>query len=813
MLGRPHNYLIGNATRISIGLLFIVLTALGVSYTVGLLPSHDNERAQRQLDVARSLAVQFSVAIESGDVKHLQELAGSTLGSIPDIVSIGLRKADGKLIFASADHATLWKDVETAARQGTARPIKVILLNNDKTWGQLELNFRTEPTSFRTGTIGLVIFVGLACLLGFLLFMKRTLRVLDPSQVIPERVRLMLDTLAEGAAIVDSEGRIVLANQSLAETLSTTADQLLGARLGSFPWIAAANASDGAEADAKTGGLPWAEITGDVNCRGRMVQLQTPAGPRSLVVNASSIQGGRGQVRGFLFTFDDVSTVERKNQQLAQMVDQLGQAQEHVQQQNEELRRLATRDPLTDCLNRRTFHEQIDTLFALAKRQQQPLAVIMVDIDHFKAVNDNYGHARGDDVLRGIAKTLRGQARASDVVCRYGGEEFCILLPATDLAGAAGVAEKLRAAIACESIAELKVTASLGVSCTALGAETVPVLIDQADQALYNSKRSGRDRVTRFDRLDPTVPPKFAERETREQATDEHIPVHAVHSLLAALSFRDPHTAEHSRRVAELCVKAGAAWLNACELYILETAALLHDIGKVGVPDSVLLKPGPLTEDEWRIMHQHDRIGVEIIQTAFNCPQLASIIAFHHARHEANGDMRKVAKGEFVPICARLLAIADAFDAMTTHRVYREASARDVAFAELRRFAGTQFDPLLVEHFINVVSETANSESTEQRTQQLARVLRLGMEAEMTATALLNKDMESTVALASHLAQVAAAMGSDELAQRCRGIVSSIESAADLQTLLAEVQGLLRAANDRSDPRDRKVLPSAPART
>ena len=252
----------------------------------------------------------------------------------------------------------------------------------------------------------------------------------------------MLDTLAEGAAIVDGDGRIVLANRSLAQILNTSAEKLLGVNLAQLPWKPS-GAKGSEESDSPTR-MPWEDLSDKVDCRGKMVQLQTESGPRSLMVNASSILGSHESVRGCVFTFDDVTRIEQKNQQLVEMVQQLGQAQERVQKQNEELQRLATRDGLTGCLNRRAFHEQLASAFAWARRNEKPLCAIMLDIDHFKSVNDTYGHARGDDVLRGVAETLRTNVRAADIVCRYGGEEFCILLPSTELAGAVELAEKLR---------------------------------------------------------------------------------------------------------------------------------------------------------------------------------------------------------------------------------------------------------------------------------------------------------------------------------------------------------------------------------
>jgi diguanylate cyclase (GGDEF)-like protein/putative nucleotidyltransferase with HDIG domain/PAS domain S-box-containing protein len=788
------NLKLSNATRISIGLILIVLSVLGISYSVGLLPSRAGDRAQRQLEIARSLAIQFSAAVESGDNAHIQNLAGSIVGSLPEVSSIGIRKADGNLMFATADHAARWKNALAAKSADGILPVKVEILDHGKNWGRLEMTFAPATKNPRTELMLLFFFVTAACLLGFMLFMRRTLKVLDPSQVIPERVRAMLDTLTEGAAIIDADGRIVLANLSLARILGTETKRLLGVDLATLPWkVMEGQTQDENSAQSP---LPWSDLSGKVDCRGRMVQLQTESGPRSLIVNASSILGNQGGVRGCLFTFDDVTGIEQKNQQLVEMVRQLGLAQERVQKQNEELQRLATRDALTGCLNRRAFHEHLASLLALSKRQQQPLSAIMLDIDHFKAVNDTYGHSRGDEVLKGVAEVFRNSVRGADIVCRFGGEEFCILMPDTDLDGAFHLGEKLRNAVAGATIAGIAVTVSVGVSCTTGGAASSPALIDQADEALYNSKRSGRNRTTRFDLLDPLAPKESPRRKKDEPDVEEQIPVHAVKSLFAALTFRDPQTAQHSQRVSEMCVKVGGGWLNQRELTIMETAALLHDIGKVGVPDAVLLKPGPLTEDEWRLMREHDRMGAEIIHTAFNCPQLSSIIAHHHSRHEWNTEAAKLAAGDINPLCARLLAIADAYDAMTTHRCYRAAVSQADAFAELRRCAGTQFDPKLVEQFIKVISDEISADpSAKEKTEQVAKSLRLSMEAEALVSTLIERDLESTAALAKHLAQMAASLGFEEVSEQCSRITDSLESAADAQTLIGQTRDLLELFN------------------
>ena len=261
---------LSNATRISIGMIVIVLSVLGTSYSLGLLPSRAGERAQRQLEIAKSLAIQFSAAIEAHNAAHVQDLAGSIVGSLPDVASIGLRRTGGSLMFATHDHAAKWLTATTAKSADGLLPIKVEIFDGNKDWGQLELTFAPAVKSPRNEMLLLFLFVTAACLLGFMMFMNRTLRVLDPSQVIPERVRAMLDTLTEGAAIIDSDGRIVLANQSLARILGTEPKQLLGVALAQLPWklTDAQSTDDGSAHNQSCPGtiFPARSIAGDEWC-------------------------------------------------------------------------------------------------------------------------------------------------------------------------------------------------------------------------------------------------------------------------------------------------------------------------------------------------------------------------------------------------------------------------------------------------------------------------------------------------------------------------------------------------------------------
>jgi diguanylate cyclase (GGDEF)-like protein len=224
---------------------------------------------------------------------------------------------------------------------------------------------------------------------------------------------------------------------------------------------------------------------------------------RRAVVNASPVLDAKGAVRGCLVSFNDITELDRVNADLRAAMDELQLSKARIEMQNEELRRLASIDSMTTCLNRRAFMTEADTLFAAA-RNGSPLACIMADIDKFKLVNDTYGHAVGDEVIIQVARIFMLGLSPGDLLCRYGGEEFCILLPGLDLAQAAAVAERLREKVETQagpgirSIAGLRVTSSFGVSELSLGATTLPQLIEEADQALYASKQAGRNFVSLF---------------------------------------------------------------------------------------------------------------------------------------------------------------------------------------------------------------------------------------------------------------------------------------------------------------------------
>jgi diguanylate cyclase (GGDEF)-like protein len=232
---------------------------------------------------------------------------------------------------------------------------------------------------------------------------------------------------------------------------------------------------------------------------------QEDGDPVKIVINVAPIIDDRETVRGCLLTFDDMSMVEHMNQALLDSVAQLEVAKHKIEMQNVELKRLADHDQLTGSLTRRAFLEQAQQAFLKAAAQRSNVCVVMVDIDHFKSINDRYGHLVGDQAIQHVANTLEGAVRAGDVVCRYGGEEFCLLLAGIEASQAQELAERVRKQIETScgpSIIpgeNVRLTASFGIASIQHGATTLAELIKQADQALYSAKAAGRNRVLRHD--------------------------------------------------------------------------------------------------------------------------------------------------------------------------------------------------------------------------------------------------------------------------------------------------------------------------
>ncbi len=376
----------------------------------------------------------------------------------------------------------------------------------------------------------------------------------------------------------------------------------------------------------------------------------------------------------------------------------------------------ATFDRLTGVANRSALLAALFAEVERSGRYERPLSVAFVDIDHFKAVNDTYGHAAGDIVLRGVAQTIGANLRASDMIGRYGGEEFMLILTETDVEEGAVLTEKLRQLVQRQKFAidgnpELSVTISIGIAGGAGQKLRVETLVRDADAAMYSAKSLGRNQTYIFAEPDddarvPRAPISAAGR-TRAMEIGRQARQAATAALASYILPLPHYRGQPSALIASIVDDiARQLQLPEAEIDRIKLAALLHDVGKVAIPEEILEKPAALSTTEWRAVVQHPRIGQVILEQAAALKEAVPIILHHHERYAGHGYPYGLRANE-IPLGARIVAIADAYDAMINDRPYKRAMTHDQAIAELRRHAGTQFDPELVSLFCDLYAAHA----------------------------------------------------------------------------------------------------------
>ncbi len=504
--------LFGPVGRICIGLVSLTLFLIFVADLLFGVLRDDVELAQRvRKGITEDLAIQLAVLIQKEDKDSIQRTIDALSARDGEIVSVGIRRNSGDVYIQTAEHPRHWVALKDG--KSTITHVAVPVYAGKDLWGNVEVSFRPVLPKSVMGWARhpLVLLLAVMVLGGFLLYywyMRRVLEHLDPTKAIPDRVRKALDTLTEGVIVLDTNGRVVLANQAFRELHGEDKVGLSARRASEIPWLKNALGEEREAADH-----PWAVAMRDgTTVTGEMLEIpHVDDGPRKAKLAASPITDGRGAVRGCLVSFTDVTELDRKNTALQGALSELESSRQKIAAQNEELKGLANIDPLTGCLNRRALFEQAEEILRKAREEGLPVCCLMTDIDKFKHFNDTYGHAVGDQVLVQVARVLKAALRPTDVLCRYGGEEFCIVLPGVDALRAAVVAERIRFRVEAQagpgirSLPGLRVTSSFGLSSLEFGAPNLKTLIDEADQALYAAKQGGRNKVVRFDEMPPTV--------------------------------------------------------------------------------------------------------------------------------------------------------------------------------------------------------------------------------------------------------------------------------------------------------------------
>ena len=390
------------------------------------------------------------------------------------------------------------------------------------------------------------------------------------------------------------------------------------------------------------------------------------------------------------FTTENVQLLETISHQIGVAVDNAWLF--------EKANQLSITDELTGLYNHRHFSSVLQSEIQRAQRYGGALSLIMLDLDGFKEYNDHFGHVSGDAALKAFGQTLGSSLRQTDIPFRYGGDEFAIILPSTKAERARNVIDHIqskwqRTLEEQHQVQQIPLGFSAGIAQFPKNAETAEVLTLLADSALYDSKRQGGYRCTLVSEL------KTASSDVSSPATLDH-----AHALLTTADARNPHAREHARRVAIIAELIGKK-LKPAELAELKVAALLHDIGKIDISESILNKPDELTESEWSLVRKHPEEGARIASYILGTTGAIPIIRHHHEWYDGTGYPEKL-KGNEIPLGARIIAVADAFSTMTTPRPDRNAAiSHEEALDELKKYSGIQFDPELVQSLIKVIKE------------------------------------------------------------------------------------------------------------
>lgn len=517
---------LGPATRLAVGLVTLMVAALILSefFVTGFLPNPAEDARRHRSLVSRLAAAQLLEPLQKDQVTAIREVLSGLMTQTPDLLSIAVASPGREAVIAG-DHRQHWQ--LSPGSPSSIDQISVPVLAQGQAWGEVQLAFKPalppslggllrHPTILGVGVMVLLAFV---C---FQLYLRRAMRYLDPAAAVPDRVRSAFDTLIEGILVIDRIGNVMLANAALARMRPDAGPDLVGRHIDSLVWLSA-------HFREQKRTPPWQKVlAGKGPSLGHQIRIDSGhGGVRTVILNCSAVDNGQDRVQGCLLTLSDITELEERTHKLRQALHDLNESQAEIVAKNAELTWLATRDALTATLNRRTLMVEAEASFARSRAIGQPLVCLMCDIDHFKSINDRFGHAAGDRVIEAAARELDQAVGERGLVGRYGGEEFCIILTGLTLEQGLHMAEYARAAVeanvrgAVSDDAAPLVTMSFGAATLDPTVASTADLIDRADQALYYAKRHGRNRVTAWQ-------PRHGSAEVRDGPPTVPAPIETV---------------------------------------------------------------------------------------------------------------------------------------------------------------------------------------------------------------------------------------------------------------------------------------------
>ncbi|MHB1418415.1 MAG: HD domain-containing phosphohydrolase [Bacillota bacterium] len=459
-----------------------------------------------------------------------------------------------------------------------------------------------------------------------------------------ERLAVTLHSIADGVIATDIEGKIVLINQVAQEFTGWEHEDVIGKHIAEVFNIVDENTRNSCENPIEK----VLESRLVVGLSNHAVLIARDGTERGISDNAAPIRDNEGNIIGVVLVFRDVT-----NERVAE-----GQ-----------IKYLSFHDKMTGLYNRAYFESEMQRLDT---ERQLPLSIILGDVNGLKLVNDAFGHQEGDRLLMDIASILQVVFRKEDIIARYGGDEFAVILPRTPQESALEICERIR--MTCQNFAanHVQPNLALGIATKEYATQNIQLLLKDAEDRMYRNK--------------------LVERKSNRSSI--------IASLQKTLEERTHDTEEHAMRLQNLALVMGhKLGLSDSQMDELSLLSVLHDIGKIAIPDAILNKPDKLTPTEWETMKKHSEIGYRIALATVELGHIADAILSHHERWDGTGYPQGL-KGNDIPLISRILAIIDSFDVLTHERPYKKASSRKEALDEIERCAGSQYDPKLLEIFM-----------------------------------------------------------------------------------------------------------------
>ncbi|MDD5270810.1 MAG: diguanylate cyclase, partial [Candidatus Omnitrophica bacterium] len=431
---------------------------------------------------------------------------------------------------------------------------------------------------------------------------------------------------------------------------------------------------------------------------------------------ATPIYDKSGKFVGAIETIRDITEKKLSGEKLERLNAELIKS-------NKVFKQMALKDPHTGLYNYRYLGEVIEAEFLRAKRYAHPLSAILLDIDYFKSVNDVYGHQFGDLILKQFARQLKLAVRQYDIVVRLGGEEFVVLSPATNRADAVGLGDRILELISLYDFGDREHSIKLKVSIAVSSYPEDKIskgqdLIDLADRILSKVKELGGNRV--YSSVDLKTMEKDDFAPVPEKTTDVRLLkkkldkltrqanqglVESIFAFAKTIELKDHYTGEHVEKTVHYATEvARNLGLPKEEVEKISQASILHDLGKIGVSEKILLKKGKLTKKEYDEIKRHPQIAVDILRPIQSLQGVVPMIYYHHERWDGKGYSNGL-KGEQIPVGARIIAVSDVYEALTSDRPYRKAYPKEEAIKIIKNSSGTQFDPKVVDAFLNVLQQ------------------------------------------------------------------------------------------------------------